>query len=39
MKMNCIPYRERSWSYSGAGNEYELYSLKRKKLERFRSKS
>jgi len=39
MKMNYIPYRERSWRDSGAGNEYELYSLKRKKLESFRSKS
>jgi hypothetical protein len=27
MKMNCIPYRERSGRDSGAGNEDELYSL------------
>jgi len=38
MKMNFIPYRERSWRDSGAGNEYELYSLERKKLGRFRSR-
>jgi hypothetical protein len=27
LKMNSIPYRERSWRNSGAGNEDELYSL------------
>jgi hypothetical protein len=27
MTMNCIPYRDRSWRDSGAGNKDELYSL------------
>jgi len=38
MKMNCISYRESSWRGSGAGHEDELYILKRKKLETFRSR-
>jgi len=38
MKMNFISYKERSWRDSGAGNDVVLYSLQRKKLEKFRSR-